>query len=385
MHTVDYHIEVKVICSSVMTRKELNLAIYEGTADAVLWQPRLETWINHHQKNNTAPPEYKNLDYYGIYDKLGCSVRYAASRGIERFFDDEVEQFAEDPDQKHHVEVVRLPEGELRTIYQNVWEGTELKNRRIVKFAVETVENLKVLTALVKRQRFRADLDRFADGAAEVGHRAEPTQFASSDGFTDLIKFWSGLLSAYYLKTDHPAEMDTYMEATWDRDEREMEELFKLPCRLFNLGDHTTNEFTPPPTLEKYCLPRWQRISKKIGDHNGFVHSHWDGNSRHILKYLKPSGLHAVEALTPEPMGDMTLEMIKEAVGDELVVLDLIPAIFFLPEYPKDKLLEFTDRVIDMFAPKLILGVSDEISQRGEIDRIEAISELVDKRCGLAE
>ena len=368
-----------------MTRKELNLAIFEGTANDVLWQPRLETWIHHHKDHGTAPAPYSELDYYGIYDKLGCSIRYAASRGIERYFDPEVEEFSEDPDRKHHVEVVRFPEGELRTIYQNVWEGEELKNRRIVKFAVETLDDLKILTALVKRQQFRATLDRFAEGVAEVGNRGEPTQFAGSDGFTDLIKFWSGLLSAYYLFTDYSAEMDAYMEACWEREERELEELFKLPCRLFNLGDHTTNEFTPPRTIERYCLPRWQRISKKIGERNCFVHSHWDGNSRHILKYLKPSGLQAVEALTPEPMGDMSLEMIKEAVGEKLVVLDLIPAIFFLPEFPKQKLLEFTERVIEMFAPRLVLGVSDEISQRGEIDRIEAISELIDKRYGLAD
>jgi len=33
----------------------------------------------------------------------------------------------------------------------------------------------------------------------------------------------------------------------------------------------------------------------------------------------------------------------------------------------------------------LILGISDEISQIGEIEKVEAISELVDKICGLVE
>ena len=56
-----------------------------------------------------------------------------------------------------------------------------------------------------------------------------------------------------------------------------------------------------------------------------------------------------------------------------------------LPNRPVKELLEFTRRVIGMFAPRLILGVSDEISQIGQIEKIEAISELVDKICGLAE
>jgi len=43
------------------------------------------------------------------------------------------------------------------------------------------------------------------------------------------------------------------------------------------------------------------------------------------------------------------------------------------------------ERGIDLFAPKLILGVSDEISQVGQIEKIEAVGQLVDGICGLAE
>jgi hypothetical protein len=67
------------------------------------------------------------------------------------------------------------------------------------------------------------------------------------------------------------------------------------------------------------------------------------------------------------------------------VCLDLLPAIHFLSHYTMAETLEFARRVIDMFAPRLILGVSDEISQVGEIEKIEAITELVDEVCGLAE
>lgn len=367
------------------TRREINLAVFEGSTDMVLWQPRLETWIGHHASRGTLPQRFQGMSSLEIYDALGCSVRYAASAGQESYYEPaDVETFTEDPSPKWHIEGVRLPAGELRTVYRNIWEDGRLVNRRIAEFPVKSVADLKVLTALRRRQRFRANIEKFKEAEARVGHRAEPTLFTSSDGFTDLIKFWTGLPGAYYLLTDHPKEMDEYIEACNECDDRLFAELLKLPCRLFNLGDHTTNEFTPPPIIERYCLPRWQKISKLMDEHNCYVHSHWDGNSRHILRYLKPSGLDAVEALTPEPMGDMTLEMIKEAVGDELVVLDLLPAIFFLPEYPLQDLLDFTRRVIDMFAPKLILGISDELSQTGEIERVEAISEIVDEICGLA-
>ena len=368
-----------------MTRRELNLAIFEGTADKVLWQPRLDTWIGHHEHHGTMPERFRGLSSLEIHDKLGASIRYAASAGLESYNEpDDIESFSENPDRDHHVTGIRIPEGELRTVHRRVWEGDEVVNSRIAGFPVKTVEDLRVVTALVERRRFRVNLESFRKAEAAVGHRAEPTMFTSSDGFTELIKQWTGLENACYLLADHPAEVDAYVDACHRSDDRLFDEVFKLPCRIFNLGDHTTNEFTPPPILERYSLPRWQKISARMNKEGRFVHSHWDGNSRHILRYLKPSGLHAVEALTPEPMADMTLEMIKEAVGDELVVLDLLPAISFLPNYPTKDLLEFTRRVIDMFAPRLILGVSDEISPVGQIEKIEAVGELVDKVCGLA-
>ena len=80
----------------------------------------------------------------------------------------------------------------------------------------------------------------------------------------------------------------------------------------------------------------------------------------------------------------MSLEQIKAAVGDALVGLDLLPAIHFMPHYPTSEVVDFARRVIDMFAPRLVLGISDEISQLGEIEKVEAILELVDGICGLA-
>jgi hypothetical protein len=131
-------------------------------------------------------------------------------------------------------------------------------------------------------------------------------------------------------------------------------------------------------------MPRWQRIADRLHGAGRFVHTHWDGNSRLMLPFLRETRLDGVEALTPEPMGDMTLEQIKAAVGDRMVALDLLPAIDFLPYRPIGEVLDFARRVIDMFAPRLILGISDEISQVGEIERVEAVTELVDRVCGLA-
>ena len=367
-----------------MTRRELNLAIFEGTADRVLWQPRLETWIRHHAERGTLPERFRGMGHLDIYDALRCSIRYAASAGIERFETREDLVRVEEQHPEHTVYRVRTPLGEVRTVYQDIWEDGRRVNHRIVEFPVRTAQDLRVAAYLVGRQQFRANVEAFRAAANAVGHRAEPTVFLSSSGFTELIKNWCGLLDTYYLLHDHPAEVEAYIEACDRSDDRLLDEALKLPCRIFNLGDHATNEFTPPPILKKYLMPRWQRIADRLHGAGRFVHTHWDGNSRLMLPFLRETRLDGVEALTPEPMGDMTLGQIKAAVGGRMVALDLLPAIDFLSYRPLGEVLDFARRVIDMFAPRLILGISDEISQVGEIERVEAVTELVDRVCGLA-
>lgn len=367
-----------------MTRRELNLAIFEGTANAVLWQPRLETWISHHQENGTLPERFKNKTNLEIYDELGCSIRYAASAGLEGYTDEDIKHI-EKQQGKYYISTIITPAGELKTVHQDVYGGIKKLNRRIVDFPVKTVEDLKVLTYTIEHQQFRANLEDFKKAEEKVGHRAEPTGWLSSSGFTDLIKWHCGLENTYYLLNDNPSAIEEHLEICNNRDDRMIDEALKLPFRIFNLGDHAIDEFTPPSILKKYLLPRWQRISNRLHKHNRYVHSHWDGNAKTILKFLKDTGLDGVEALPPVPMGNVTLEEIKSAVENKMVVLDLLPAIHFLSHYTLEETLEFAKRVIDIFAPRLILGVSDEISEVGQIEKIEAISKFVDDICGLAE
>lgn len=365
-----------------MTRRELNIKIFEGKANKVLWQPRLETWINYHRKNNSLPDSFKDLSNFQIYDQLGCSIRYGVNSGLVEYNEEIVEYFEKVIDENHIETILRTKWGDLRTVYQIVKEN---ENKRIVKFPVENIEQLKILTNLIRNKRYIFVKEIFKESDKRLGNRGAPTIFLSSSGFTDLIKYGAGLLNTFYILKDYPKAIEEYLEACEERDERMIKEVLKSDCKIFNLGDHATNEFTPPPILEKFLLPRWQKIGKIMKENNRYVHSHWDGNSKLILKYIKISNLSGIEALTPYPQCDMTLQEIKQAVGNEIVVLDLIPAIFFLPSYSVDFVIDFTKRVIDMFSPKLILGVSDELPPLGEIKKIEKISEYIYKEFGTIE
>jgi hypothetical protein len=85
-----------------------------------------------------------------------------------------------------------------------------------------------------------------------------------------------------------------------------------------------------------------------------------------------------IEAITPQPQGDVTLEEVKEALGDRLYLLDGLPAIYFDETFSVDVLVGCTRRRIELCAPRLVLGISDEFSSTGDLDRIKLVGEIVD-------
>ena len=67
----------------------------------------------------------------------------------------------------------------------------------------------------------------------------------------------------------------------------------------------------------------------------------------------------------------------RNAMPDHMVLLDGIPMLDFLPSTPIEELDAHVHQLIELFAPKLILGVSDEISPVCDIERIRRVAEIV--------
>ena len=69
-------------------------------------------------------------------------------------------------------------------------------------------------------------------------------------------------------------------------------------------------------SFERYVLPAYQRRCELLHAAGKFLHAHWDGDCRPLLKYARDTGLDGIEAITPAPQGDVTLEETKAALGD---------------------------------------------------------------------
>ncbi|MFW6007543.1 MAG: uroporphyrinogen decarboxylase family protein, partial [Halanaerobiales bacterium] len=149
------------------------------------------------------------------------------------------------------------------------------------------------------------------------------------------------------------------------------------PIDIINFGDNIHAGTLSPGLFKKYVLPAYQKRNHQLHKADKFTSAHWDGDTKELLPYARETGLDGIEAITPKPQGDVTLEEVKQALGD-MFLLDGIAAVLFNETYEEKRLIEQSKKIIELFAPNLILGISDEISSQGVIDRIKTVGKIVD-------
>jgi len=212
-----------------------------------------------------------------------------------------------------------------------------------------------------------------------VGDLGAPTVYIPRVTVQDLYLNKMGVENTIYALHDYADTVEAYFRALDDCHDRLIDVINASPIEIINFGDNLDCRTLSPDLFCKYVLGSYQRRCERLHRAGKFVHSHWDGDTKALLPYARETGLDGIEALTPQPQGDVTLEEIKAALGDELFLLDGIPALYFDDYYPVETLEQCVRRLIDLFAPKLVLGISDEMSSTGDIERVRVVGRIVDE------
>ncbi|TKJ37923.1 hypothetical protein CEE37_13240 [candidate division LCP-89 bacterium B3_LCP] len=323
------------------------------------------------------PPPYTGMDIWQVYDQLGCSARlYEFNSCFKRIEHSSV-----------HVTDKPLNETDTETtIHTAVGNQTVITRKTInsphqivLKWEVESSDELKVATWREENATWQWDQDRFDNLQNKIGHLGAPTMFMPRMNVQCLYIEKMGVEKGVYAMYEMPEQVESFFQALEENHDRLIDVINSSPVDIINFGENIHASTLSPDLFVKYHLPACQRRCEKLHSAGKFVCSHWDGDVKALLPFVRETGLNGIEAITPEPQGDVTLMEIREALGDDMFLLDGIPAVYFDDTYPVEALIECTELLIELFAPKLVLGISDEISSTGDIERIRIVGEIVNK------
>ena len=356
---------------------KLNRDVVFGKAGRkIIWQPRIGCWYSDRIfSGNGLPRPYTGMSLPELFRALRCSMRLYEFNPC----------FVRVEDKSVRISKRRLNDTDIETTFETPVGKQVAINRHPpdvedslpLKWEVESEEELKVATWREEHTHWRWDQSYYDQLLREVGDLGAPTIWMPRMNVQSLYLNKMGVEKGVYALYDWPETTEKYFQALQESHDRLMEIICASPIEIINFGENVHSGTLSPDLFVRWHLPECRRRCEKLHAAGKFVHSHWDGDCAPLLKYAKDTGLDGIEAITPKPQGDVEIEQIKEALGDDLFLLDGIPAILFESTYSEKTLIDCAEKLIALFAPKLVLGISDEISSRGDIERIRLIGEIV--------
>ena len=344
----------------------------------IIWQPRIGCWYTDKEfANQTLPHPYEGMSLPDLYRSLKCSARLyefnACFRKIEHPAVKRTEKSLNETDTEI---IINTPVGKQIAVQRRFTSNPHIVK---LKWEVETEQELKVATWREENTNWKWDQNLFNQLQDDLGDLGAPTMYLPRMNVQSLYIDKMGVENGVFAIHDWTDSTEAYFKALDGSHARLIELINGTPVDIINLGENVHSSTLSPSLFLKYHLPACQRRCEQLHAAGKFVSAHWDGDCGPLLQYAQETGLDGIEAITPQPQGDVTLEQIKAGLGDDMFLLDGIPAIYFDETFSIDVLRQCTKKIIELFAPKVVLGISDEISSSGDIERIRLVGEIVDE------
>ncbi len=349
-----------------MTLREMNLRVFQRKPiPHVFFQPRFEPWFDWHQRRGSLPAELRDCKLRDAYDRIHASMRT-------------VHYYTGQPDP---ITVAYAPEVRITQVQDGIFLRTQFETPhgvlsqtdqftvdetwRTVEFLAKGPEDLPALRWLLERRSFHFSEDNFEQGASYLGDRGVPQFWVPKSPYFALAQQLMRYEDFIYALVDQPAAMEeimTVIDASYDGLYEELIASGRL--QILNFGENVAQAYLSRRYFERYVLPWYHKRSGQLRQAGIFTHIHIDGDFRMLLPYLAEMPFDGLEALTPTPQGDVALEEMAEAMGDK-ILLDGIPAVLFLEHYTREALMACVEKIVKLFHPRLVLGISDELPEGG--------------------
>jgi hypothetical protein len=352
---------------------QMMLDIFQGKdPGGVLWQPRLEFWYDVNKKRGSLPEHLKDASLVDLYDYCHASIRYFSNPLQVRYKNAHITQSW--VDEKSLRLTWETPVGILtEVLHYDEWNLSRYNSEYLLKSPVD----FKVYEYILQDEEWTWDQEAYERDQQRVGERGVLQFYARRSPVQSLFIENMGFEATIYMMNDQPEVIDRYIEVRTQADEAMYATICHARPPIFNFGENIDANMDPPTIWRGHLLPYYRKRTDQLHAAGIKTSIHIDGAMKPLLREIQDCPTTAIEACTPLPQGDVTLEEIKAALGDR-ILLDGIPAVYFLPYFPIEELQACTREVVALFHPRLALGISDEIPPDGDIERVRMVGEWVE-------
>lgn len=242
---------------------------------------------------------------------------------------------------------------------------------------------MKTLQFIIERMRHKPQPDNYAKLRARaemIGDLGMPIPTFPSAPLCQLYTTWLGITNTVYAIADTPEEVDKTMELIARSNEEGFKACLDSPMSIFSFNDNVSGD-TAGLFFDKYSVPYYKAKIDEIHRAGKYCYIHTDGSLKKLLPKIAATGANAAEAVTPEPVGDVAIEHLRDGVGDDLIIWGCMPGAMFCDPFTWPDVEKHIRRVIEVHKDKarLVLGVADLVPPNADITFIRKITDLMEE------
>lgn len=351
------------------------------TPEEIVWTADLEYWFAGRRAAGTLDPKLRTeKGYLEFCQHFGIMPYY----WYENFWTGEsVYNGIDVTEQQDDEKTVQEWTPRLGTLRLESAFCAQSASSAITKYPVQTGEDLKVLLHILENRRLvPANLDNYCERSALwARYDGLPSLALPRSPLPALFVEWTGLENGIYLLMDHPDLMQQAMSYLAEQEKVIIEALCELAPPLVHFPDNLTSE-TFTGLFDERMAGHYRRRIEAL--HSAGVHTavHLDGTVRGLLPKLAAVGFDAIEALTPQPVGDVDVEDMRTLAGNDRVTLwGGLPGAMFAPPFTWDDVQAHAEKLLASWQGRpFVVGVADQIPANGEIEYCRQLADFFRQR-----
>lgn len=355
------------------------LALLNGERpNGIVWTADISYWISGQQQQAKADPAWQHEEgYLQLCRRLGILPYYWYDRfWLGRPEYDGSIRVSTAVDGDTTVRVWHTPEGELREEQTFLPQSCSTATTR---YPVQTEEDLRTLIDLLNHRCLVPDcLDDYPTRRALwATYDGLPSIAMPRSPLSAFLYEWAGVQDGIYLLMDYPDLAHEVLELMEQQEAPIIDAVCAAAPPLVHFADNLSSD-NLTSFYDAYMAQPHRRRLERLHAAGVRCAVHLDGTVKGLLPKLAANGFDAIEALTPQPAGDLSIEELRTCANDQRVILwGGVPGVTFAPPYTWPDMEAHVRRVLKVWqGTPFILGVADQVPPDGDIDFCRRIAEI---------
>jgi hypothetical protein len=278
------------------------------------------------------------------------------------------------------------PVGSIRTaiVFTEEMLGAGASQPYLAERAIREPRDIDVVGYIFSHSKVKPRLKHYLALREKVGERGVVVAFAN--GAACPIHFiMKELLTTeqfFYAMADYPAKLQWLAEQIDPFFANIKEIAASTPAEVVLLGGNYDDAITTPAFYKRHILPALHDYGELLHRRGKYLMTHTDGENRRLVQLYLESGFDIADSVCPYPMTRLHLNEILETFDGRITVWGGIPCTMLCADSAStDQFRRFIEESVERYRgrTRLILGVSDMVTVDAEWDRLNYITECVQR------